>query len=149
MQNIFMQTGNALTTLILRSPLYKIMSNSTLLIAITGHKSGHEITLPVNYFQAGDTLYITSPRGRTWWRNLRGGQPVRVWLGGHLIDGKATTDEGYSTVFENLKNFFQNHPGITRYFGVRFDPNDQLTAQDLARLAQERVLVKVCLNHKN
>jgi hypothetical protein len=149
MQNIFMQTGNALTTLILRSPLHKIISKSTLLIAMTGHKSGHEITLPVNYFQFGDILYITSLRGRTWWRNLRGSQPVRVWLRGHLIEGKATTEEGYTTVFENLKNFFQNRPDITRYFGVRFEPNDQFNAQDLARLAQERVLVKVYLNQKN
>lgn len=106
MQNIFMQTGNALTTLILRSRLHKIISKSTLLIAMTGHKSGHEITLPVNYFQAGDILYITSVRGRTWWRNLRGSQPVRVWLRGRLIEGKATTDEGYTTVFETLKKTF-------------------------------------------
>jgi hypothetical protein len=148
MQNIFMQIGNALTTLLLRSPLHKIMSKSTVLIAITGHKSGHEITLPVNYFQAGDTLYITSLRGRTWWRNLRGGKPVRVWLGGHLIEGKGTAEDGYSTVFENLKNFFQNRPDITRYFGVRLETNNKPNTQDIARLAQERVLVKVCLNGK-
>jgi hypothetical protein len=147
-KNIFMQIGNALTTVILLSPLHKIISKSTLLIAITGHKSGHEITLPVNYFQYDDILYITSLRGRKWWRNLRGSKPVRVWLRGQLVEGKGTADEEYAIVLENLKNFFQNRPDITRYFRVRLEPDDQPNTKDIARLAQERVLVKICLSRK-
>jgi hypothetical protein len=146
MKKIFMQIGNALTKVILRSPLHKLISKSTLLIAITGQKTGQDILLPVNYFQYGDILYITSLRGRKWWRNLRGSKSVRVWLRGKLIEGIGTAEEGYATVLEDLNNFFQNHPEMARYFGIRLEPNDQPNSQDVVRLAQERVLVKVCLN---
>src|SRR5687768_11208467 len=101
MQSIFMQIGNALTTVILRSPLHGAISKSTLLLAITGHKSGHEITLPINYFQYGDTLYITSPRSRKWWRNLRGGAPVLVRLEGREVDGTAMVVEEPAAALEN------------------------------------------------
>jgi nitroimidazol reductase NimA-like FMN-containing flavoprotein (pyridoxamine 5'-phosphate oxidase superfamily) len=60
-----------------------------LLIAGNGNKSGCESTLPVNYVWDGDILYITSTRGHTWWRNLRGGMSVRVWL-----QGRDLTAEG-------------------------------------------------------
>jgi hypothetical protein len=86
---------------VLHSPLHSVFSQNTLLITMTGLKTGQEYSVPVNYVQDGNTLYIISKRYRTWWRNLRGGRPVRVWLRGTQTKGQATTDEVYVTVVEN------------------------------------------------
>lgn len=65
--------GNSFMTFILRSPMHGILSGSTMLITVTGRKSGRPITTPVNYYQKGDTLWVISNRERSWWRNLKGG----------------------------------------------------------------------------
>ena len=70
MKNPFLQIGNIFTSIILRSPLHGMLSQHTMLVAVTGQKSGHVITLPVNFFQEDGALYITSWRGRTWWRSV-------------------------------------------------------------------------------
>jgi hypothetical protein len=148
MKNIFMQIGNGLTTLILRSPLHRMVSKSSLLVALAGRKSGNKITLPVNYFEYDDILYITSLRNRKWWRNLRGGEPVKVRLEGRDIYARSTLVEDSADVLENFKYFFQKRPEVARHFGVRFESNDRPNTQDISKLAQERVLVKVCLTQK-
>jgi hypothetical protein len=146
MKNLFMQTGNALTTAILRSPLHWIISKNSLLLALTGSKSGHTFTLPVNYFQDGDILYITSPRKRTWWRNLRGGAPVKVRLAGRSMYVRSNLVEDNTDVLENFTHFFQHRPEVARYFGVRLESHGQPNTWDISKLAEERVLVKVHLS---
>jgi hypothetical protein len=148
MQNGFMQVGNALTAAVLRSPLHWIISQTSLLVAVTGRRSGHKFTLPVNYFQYGEILYITSLRSRKWWRNLRGGAPVTVRLEGRDVTGSCALIENSTDVLEGLKQFFKIRPKAARYFGVRLDPTNHPNRQDIFWLAQERVLVKVLLNQK-
>src|SRR3972149_1856772 len=74
--------------LLLRSPFHRLLSGSTLLITVTGRRSGTRYTTPVNYFREGSRLTVFSRRGRTWWRNLRGGGPVLVRLQGRDIVGR-------------------------------------------------------------
>jgi hypothetical protein len=148
MENLFMQIGNALTAAVLHSPLHWIISKNSLLLAIAGSKSGHKFTLPVNYFRDGDVLYITSLRTRTWWRNLRGGAPVKVRLAGRNMYVRGNLVEDGTDVLENFKHFFQHNPEVARYFGVRLESNDQPNTQDISNLAAERVLVKVNLSQK-
>jgi len=148
MKNIFVQVGNTLTTIILRSPLHRMASKTSLLVALAGRKSGNKIALPVNYFAYDDILYITSLRNRTWWRNLRGGAPVKVRLAGRDMYVRGNLVEDGTDVLENLKHFFQHRPEVARYFGVRLESNERPNTQDISKLAQERVLVKVCLNQK-
>lgn len=148
MENLFMQIGNALTAAVLCSPLHWIISKNSLLLAIAGSKSGHKFTLPVNYFQDGDVLYITSLRTRTWWRNLRGGAPVKVRLAGRNMYVRGNLVEDGTDVLENFKHFFQHNPEVARYFGVRLESNDQPNTQDISNLAEERVLVKVNLSQR-
>ncbi len=146
MQNIFMKIGNILMKAILRSPLHWVISNSTLLIAVMGHKSGCEYTLPVNYVRGGDILYIASMRGRKWWRNLRGGVPVRVCLQGQDLAAEGMVVEEFASVSKNLKRFFQISPKFAESFDVRLDVNGKPDEQDISRAAREHVIVKVGLN---
>jgi hypothetical protein len=146
LQKAFMQISNALMKAVLRSPLHWAISNNTLLITVIGHKSGCEYTLPVNYVRDGDILYIISTRGRKWWRNLRGGVPVRVCLQGRDLEGEGMVVEECASVLKNLKRFFQIRPKFAEYFDVRPNVNSKPDKQDISRVAGERVIVKIGLN---
>jgi deazaflavin-dependent oxidoreductase (nitroreductase family) len=84
---------NPLVTWLLRSPLHRLMSGSTVLITVTGRKTGRPYTLPISYHQSGHTLTLLTRRGKTWWRNLQGGAPVRLWLRGQEVSASAEVVE--------------------------------------------------------
>jgi deazaflavin-dependent oxidoreductase (nitroreductase family) len=130
---------------LLRSPLHGLISNSFMLITFTGRKSGQTYTTPVNYVRDGDDLLVTSYRQRTWWRNLRGGAPVTVRVQGRDLEGVGeaiTDDEG---VAANLLAFLQKVPNRAKYFRVGLDANGQPNPEDVARSAQDRVVVRIRL----
>jgi deazaflavin-dependent oxidoreductase (nitroreductase family) len=80
---------NPIVTWLLRSPLHWAMSGSTALITVSGRRSGQPYTLPISYHRAGDNLTLITRRDKTWWRNLRGGAPVRVVIRGQERPGFA------------------------------------------------------------
>jgi len=71
---------NPIVTRLLHSPLHGLMSSSTMLITFAGHKSGKIYTTPVNCVGDSHTLLVVSPTDRLWWRNLRGGAAVTVYV---------------------------------------------------------------------
>ena len=77
----------SLTSLILRSPLRRLISGKTMLITVIGRKSGTRYTTPVHYAQRNDRLYLVSRDDRTWWQNLRGGGAVTVLVRGDTWTG--------------------------------------------------------------
>ena len=50
-------TGNDFVRFFLRTPLYVFMGN-TMLITVTGRKTGKKYTTPVVFYRDGDTLWI-------------------------------------------------------------------------------------------
>jgi hypothetical protein len=146
MVNPWMEIGNSFMKLLLRSPLHRMISESTLLLIVSGKKSGKKYTLPVNYVRDDNTLYISSPRNRTWWRNLRGGAPVTISLQGREVKGEGLVVEERSAQLENLKHLYHIRPDFARYLGSNVKPNGQPDVQELFRVANERVIVKVRLN---
>ena len=49
---------NPIIIWLLRSPLHSLMDKSTILVTITGRKSGKKYTIPVSYMRDGDTLFM-------------------------------------------------------------------------------------------
>jgi F420H(2)-dependent quinone reductase len=88
---IFNRSANPLVRLVLSSPLHPLLSRSLALITVTGLKTGRTYTFPVGYKQEGDrvTIGVGWPERKRWWRNLRGGAPVRVRLRGNIRSGHA------------------------------------------------------------
>jgi hypothetical protein len=72
---IVSRSVQALVRLILRSPLHTWLSAVLLLLTDRGRKSGREYTLPVQYAQDGNKLYLVpgTTQQKTWWRNSQGG----------------------------------------------------------------------------
>jgi deazaflavin-dependent oxidoreductase (nitroreductase family) len=130
---------------LLRSPLHRLMSTSTLLITYTGRKSGQVYTTPVNYVQKGQDVLITSMRQRTWWRNLLGGAPVVVRIQGRDYDGFAHALTVPDEVATGLMNYLRLVPRQARYFGVGLDGDGLPIQKDVKAAARERVVVSIRL----
>ena len=135
--------ANDFVSVVLKSPLHAMMGN-TMLLTVTGRKTGRKISVPVNYYRQGDSLWIISTRDRTWWRNLIHGAQVDVHMQGHDFKGfgEAILDE--SAVASQLALYVRRLPATARFIGVRMEkgiPN----CEDTARVAKERLFVKVCL----
>jgi deazaflavin-dependent oxidoreductase (nitroreductase family) len=114
-----MKPLNPLMKGLLRSPLHVVVSRMYLLITFTGRKSGRTYSTPVQYVQEGDTLYIVTSAGYTWWKNLRGGAAVQVLLRGKTVQGYANTStepQIISTVLEKI------YPGLKAERRERFVP---------------------------
>ena len=136
--------GNSFISFLLRSPLHRMMSGSTMLITVTGRKSGRPITTPVNYYQEGDTLWVISNRERTWWRNLKGGASLKLRLRGQEVDGFGEAVLVESEVAAQIGEYVRHLPISVRSLGVHM-LNGQPDPADLSRLAQERVMVRINL----
>lgn len=57
-------------------------------VAYTGRRSGNAYRLVTAYSRDADVVRIDVglPRRKTWWRNFRGGHPVRLVLRGRAYD---------------------------------------------------------------
>lgn len=110
--------GNKVVACILGSPFYPILSGNTLLIEISGRKTGQKICLPVNYIRIGsDEFLVLSERNRLWWRILRSGAPVTLVQVGKKQEATAETVEA-ADVAEMLPEYLRQIPMARRVLGV-------------------------------
>ena len=134
---------NSIMIWLLRSPFHAILDKSIMLVTVKGLKSGKAYTMPVNYLQEGDTLWVTSLRSRTRWRNLAGGAQLEVLLAGRPrhAHGEAIVDK--TAVAGSLLAYFKLAPQYARYYGVSLDSAGQPVPASCVQAAQERVMVRV------
>jgi len=134
-------TGNDFVAFMLRTPLY-IFLGKTMLITVTGRKTGKKYTTPVGYYRTDDMLWIISNRDRTWWRNLIGGAEVTLRLRGKNGTGFAEAILDEQTVTQQVMEYVRHIPMSAKALGVRVE-NGEPHPEDVARLAKERLFVKV------
>ena len=144
---------NPIVRLILLSPLYRLLSGSLLLISYRGRKSGKEYTLPVQYAQAENQIYILPgmPEQKTWWRSLKGGAQVRVTLAGKTVAGRGKLLEPESeleTIVKGFDLYLQRFPTLAKSFQVGIDTTGQFNDGDLRAACVGLVMVRVDLSRK-
>jgi deazaflavin-dependent oxidoreductase (nitroreductase family) len=88
---LLMKRLNPFMKWLLKSPFHGVVSRTYLLLTFTGRKSGIVYSTPVQYAQEGETLYIITSEGYTWWKNLRGGADVELHLRGKPYAAHADT----------------------------------------------------------
>ncbi len=134
---------NPVVASILRSPLHGLMSKSVMLRTYRGRRSGRSITTPISYVQDGKDLLAVASRDHAWWKNLRGGAPVRVRLRGRQLEGTGGTFEG-ETAKEGLLDVLRAVPAYRRHWGVELDEGGQpKDPAAILRIARENALVKI------
>ncbi len=136
---------NAVMIWLLRSPLHGLISQSFMLVTVTGKKTGKAYTTPVNYSREGNMLTIVSQRNRTWWRNLRGGRPLTIHLQGQDLTASGIVIEDDAGVTSDLTSYLQKNPQVAKYFQVKLDATGQPECDDVARAAKNRVMVRIQL----
>jgi deazaflavin-dependent oxidoreductase (nitroreductase family) len=136
--------SNPFVTFLLRSPLHGLAGKNMVLITVTGRKSGKQYTTPVSSIRDGEALLIISLKDRTWWKNLQGGAQVTVSLQGHALQARGEVFTDTATVAKTLLLILQRVPGYQRLYQLKLDATGQPEhPEDLIRLAQDRVIVRV------
>jgi hypothetical protein len=138
---------NRVMVRLLRSPLHRLFSGTTVVLRVTGVRSGRHYEVPVNFVlvegEGGKRLLVTSKRDRTWWRNLRERVKVELTFKGKQLPAHAQVLEGVGDVVTGLQRYFQVSPQSARFFGVDLTPTGEVGEADLQRLACERVVIWV------
>jgi len=135
---------NPIVILLLHSPFHRIMDKSTILITITGRKSGKTYTIPVSYVRDGDTLMMISQREHSWWKNLRGGAQVRLYLQGRTLKARGEVFADAETVANKLLLFLRQFPGYQRLMHMKLAANGQPeNAEAFQRFARDMVIVQM------
>jgi hypothetical protein len=135
--------GNDFVKFMLRSPLH-VMMGDTMIITVTGCKTGRKISTPVNYFRNGDTLWVLTTRARTWWRNVKQGAEVNLHLNGQDVKGFAEAILDERAVAARLVDYVGHIPLSAGSLGIRLQ-NGVPNADDAVRVAKERLFVKICV----
>ena len=142
--------ANPFVKLILRSPLHGWMSAAVLLITYRGRKSGKEFTLPVQYVQDENYVYIVpgDAEKKTWWRNLKGGADVQVTLKGQTRSGVGILLEREADEAEILKAFglyLKQFPSLAKMHNVRIEADGQPNPDDFRKAAEDILMIRVSL----
>jgi deazaflavin-dependent oxidoreductase (nitroreductase family) len=136
-------TGNDFVKFFLRTPLYVFMGD-TILISVTGRKTGKKYTTPVGFYRDGDLLWVLSSRDRTWWRNVQGGAQVEMRIRGRDVTGYAEAVLVEDAVVKQLMEYARRVPLVAKGLGMRMEKGEP-HPEDAARLAKERMFVRIKL----
>lgn len=87
----FLAIGNAFVRWLLRSRFHPLLSSKVVLLEVKGRKSGRMYLVPVNFrqVQGADGISVMTYRHRQWWRNIRDGGELTVYLRGERTDAIA------------------------------------------------------------
>lgn len=135
-------TGNDFVVFLLRSPLHGLFSKNTLVVTLTGRKTGRTISFPVGYLRVGTTLWTITTRSRTWWKNVRTATPVRLRLQGQDVPAIAEAVEAEDLVARQLQDYLGRVPQSAKWFNIRKEGSGAFNVDDLARTVRERMFVK-------
>ena len=141
---------NPLVRLILRAPLHKLFSGSIVLLTYQGRKSGQRYTLPVQYARLDDTFIIMpgAAANKTWWRNLRGGAPVRLRVGSRNLEANAEVlsgDADCAAISSALNSYWKRFPASARLHHVERTPDGSFDPVALDAAARELIMVRATL----
>ncbi len=139
---------NPLVRLILRSPLHKLMSDTLLIITCCGRKTGREYSLPVQYAQSGNIIYIVPgmPEKKTWWRNLKEASPVQLSLRGQSVAGKAVVlkpETDSEEILAGVGLYLRRFPALIKVHHIGVEADGSFNAEELRRAAMQAVIIRV------
>ena len=134
-------TGNDFVEFFLRTPLHVFLGN-TMLITVTGRKTGRKYSTPVGFYREGDYLWVMTSRNRTWWRNLRNGANVSLLLNGKTVSAFAKAEPDESAVEARMFEYIRQMPMAAKPLGIRIE-NASPNGEDVTRVAKDRLFVKI------
>lgn len=139
-----LRTMNPVIIALLRSPFHSLVSGSFMLIVFKGQKTGKSYITPVSFIHEDGVIY--SFTHNMWWKNLRGGARVSLWLRGREVEGFAEpVSDDRQRIAEGLRQFLRHLPRSAGFYKVTLDQNRQPNAEDLLRAAQDTTMLQIRL----
>ncbi len=130
--------------LLLRSPLHGLVSGRIMLLTVTGRRSGRLFTVPVSYLRYGEGFFcFTSGRWSAWWKNLRGGAPVKARVRGRWLPGSARAEREGAADVEGLGTFLTAFPGTAGRYGVGLDAGGRPNPREVDAVREGRAVMVV------
>lgn len=136
--------GNDLMSWVLRSPFHGMLSRGMMLITVTGRKTGKKYTTPVEYFQEDGYTWVLTSLNRTWWRNLRDGSQVELWIRRKPLHAFAELVLENHEIEKRLFDYLRHSPLSAKPMGVHMQGNLP-DAGDVTRAAKDRLFVRMKL----
>jgi hypothetical protein len=133
--------GNDFVKFFLKTPLHRFLGN-TMLITVTGCRTGRTYSTPVGFYRDGDCLWIMTSRDRTWWRNVRNGAKVTLLLKGQTVGAFAQAELEQSAVEAHLLDYLRHMPMAAKPLGIRLE-RESPNPEDVRRAARDRLFVRV------
>lgn len=127
---------------VLRSPAHRCLSGSMMILTVTGRRTGRSYDIPVSYVADGAVVVCLTGIDNAWWKNLRGGADVTVLLQRQRFRGHAEASTGVANT-PAIESFLEARPRDARFHHVRRSAHGQFDADDLARAALTRALIRV------
>lgn len=116
-----------------------------MLLTFTGRKSGRRYTIPVRYLRENETLLTLTDS--PWWRNLRGGAPVDLFIAGRNVRGRAEVRTDPEDVEQGIRAMLRQAPSDAHFYQVRFDRHSQPDIASLKQAALLHVLITIQTEH--
>ena len=136
-------SGNDFVSFFLRTPLHVLMGD-TMLITVTGCRTGKKYATPVGFYRDGDCLWVMTSRIRTWWRNVKNGAEVTLLLQGRTINAFAEAELSEKEIEAHLLDYIRHMPRVAKPLGIRME-NKIPNADDIRQVAKDRLFVKIKL----
>ncbi|NOK61289.1 MAG: DUF385 domain-containing protein [Chloroflexi bacterium AL-W] len=132
---------------ILRSPLHGLQSNHTLILNLTGRKSGKQYNVPGSYTRQGNLLRCFTERENKWWRNLQRNIPLTLLYKGRRVQGVVATVlvDDHQHIANRLAEHVQQVLRDVKFHGIRWDALQQPNMADVARAARRLVMITIAL----
>lgn len=135
-------TGNDFVAWILRSPFHRLFSSGTMLITVTGRKTGRKYTTPVGYYRKNEFLWVLTSRDRTWWRNLQEGGQVDLLLKRKPVHAFAETELDQKAVETQMADYIRHVPQSAKPLGIHVK-HGVVDMVDVANAARGRLFIKI------
>jgi deazaflavin-dependent oxidoreductase (nitroreductase family) len=139
--------GDARILAVLASPWHRRYSRTTLVLEVIGRRSGRRYRLPVSYVEDGGALlvFVDEADAKVWWRNLRGGAPVRVLLRGRWEARRAEVagEDDPPRLAESLARFAAAWPG---FIDLGLPPAEHYSPEDLLPVAHGCAVITITLS---
>jgi hypothetical protein len=132
---------NPFMSRLLRSPLHRPASGLLMLITYKGRQTGKAYTIPIGYFKWDENELMSTSAAR-WWKNLRDGKPVTLFVQGQRVEAIPTVIEEREAVIQTVEEFIKR-VGLAsaRRIPLGLPTNREPTVEDLRLIPTDRAFI--------
>ena len=134
---------NPVLKAILRSPAHRALSKHLMILTVTGRKTGRTYDVVVARQDVDGGVVVLG--GAPWGRNLRGGAPVRMLVGGRQRAGFAELGENPRHVAETFHEVMVRQGGVkaARMLGLAVQGSQTPSVEEIMPAVTDRNVVRI------